>query len=120
VFFSSTTTLFDDALKELRELVKITLKEQGFTGILNTTTSTFNKNDLRTLKVSFKPALKCDVLPCDAEEILDNQAKVFLTDLHEVIKNLSNDEGTEEAVTDTLITNLLVHVAGMHYHPLRV
>ena len=66
VFFSSTATLFDDALEASRELVKTRLKEQGFTGILNTTSS-FNKNDLRALKVSFKPALKCDILPCDIE-----------------------------------------------------
>src|SRR3954447_5171189 len=65
VFFSSIATLFDDSLKYSREIVKTTLKEQGFTGILNATSSTFNKNDLRALKVSFKPALKCDVLPCD-------------------------------------------------------
>ncbi|CAG8460277.1 3938_t:CDS:2 [Funneliformis caledonium] len=149
VFFSSTATLFDDALKTSRELVRTMLKERGFTGNLNITSSAFNKNDLRALKVSLEPTHKCDVLPCgikvtsffekytlpqidiqtlrdqefdvdSLKEITDNQVKVFLTDLHEVIKNLGDDEGTEEAVTDTLVNNLLVQIAGMHYHPLRV
>ena len=64
VFFSSTATLFDDALKASRELVRTTLKEQGFTSNLNITSSAFNKNDLRALKVNLEPAHKCDVLPC--------------------------------------------------------
>ncbi|RIB01637.1 hypothetical protein C2G38_2150361 [Gigaspora rosea] len=130
VFFSSITTLFDDTFKESREIVKNLLKEQGFTGILSTTSSIFNKNDLQALKVNFKPALKYGVLPCDIKdlefdveslkEISDNHIKAFLIDLHEVIKNLGYYESTEEAATETLITNLLVRVTDMHCYPLRV
>ncbi|RIA93613.1 hypothetical protein C1645_819132 [Glomus cerebriforme] len=100
VFFSSTVRLFDDTLKKSQELVKAILRKQGFTGILNTTSSTFNKNDLQVLKVSFNSTLKYDIFPCEIEdqefdinnlkEISDNQVKVFLTDLHEINKQLKN------------------------------
>ena len=69
VFFS-TSKLFDNALALSREKVKAKLKEQGFTGIISQTGSDFNKKDLETLKVSFQPALKCNVLP--SVELQDN------------------------------------------------
>jgi len=63
VSLSSSATLFDDALKSSQKLVMDKFKEQGFTGSLNLTSSSFNKNDLQALKVSFEQASKCDILP---------------------------------------------------------
>src|SRR2546429_9544846 len=74
VFFSSTSKLFDNALTISREKVKAILKEQGFIGTINQTVTDFNKKDLRSLKVSFQPALKCNVIPC--KELQDNLGKV--------------------------------------------
>ena|SRR6266498_333891 len=67
VSLSSSATLFDDALKSSQKLVMDKFKEQGFTGSLNLTSSSFNKNDLQALKVSFEQASKCDILPCGIE-----------------------------------------------------
>ncbi|RHZ82003.1 hypothetical protein Glove_115g66 [Diversispora epigaea] len=149
VFFSSTATLFDNDLLNSRTIVRAQLKEQGFSGFLNTASSDFTKNDLQLLKVSLQPALENDILPNCVEDtgilekyalpdidsktisdrkfnvknlikISDNHVKAFIKDLHEVAKNLGSDEGMDEAETDTLVHNLLVRVIDMHYYPLRL
>ena len=74
VFFSSTSKLFNNALTLSREKVKAILKEQGFTGTINHTGTNFNKKDLQALKVSFQPALKCNVIPCS--KLQDNLGKI--------------------------------------------
>ena len=74
VFFSSTSKLFDDALTSSQEKVRAILKEQGFTGTINCEVSNFNKKDLKALKVSFQPALKCNVIPCN--KLQDNLGKI--------------------------------------------
>ncbi|CAG8611468.1 8351_t:CDS:1, partial [Ambispora gerdemannii] len=52
VFFLSTTTSFDKDLSESRAIVRDKLKEQGFSGLISTISSTFTKNDLQSLKVA--------------------------------------------------------------------
>ncbi|CAG8723638.1 20527_t:CDS:2, partial [Dentiscutata erythropus] len=49
-----------------------------------------------------------------------DQVQAFLTDLHEIIKNLHSDEGIEEAETDMLVSNILFQIVGLHCHPFRV
>ncbi|CAG8523652.1 5982_t:CDS:10 [Diversispora eburnea] len=119
LFFSSTATLFDNDLLNSRAQVKSHLKEQGFSGILSTNAPAFMNDDLLALNVSFEPSLKNEILPDCVEEQLQTENLMLkilpqfriITSKHQSIhkssaqscKNLGADEGSDEAITDTLV-----------------
>ncbi|CAG8776489.1 8081_t:CDS:2, partial [Dentiscutata erythropus] len=149
VFFSSITTLFDKYLVSSRKIARDKLKGRGFPSNISTTASGFDLKDLQLLKVNFQPTpFKNDILPNvdvsdfpeeyilpniskkelldtsfnveSFKEISDHQVQAFLTDLHEVIKDLHSNEGMEGSETDTLVYNLLFQIVGLHRYPLKI
>ncbi|RIA84893.1 hypothetical protein C1645_831614 [Glomus cerebriforme] len=143
-FFSSTSTLSDKYLINSRKLVKKMLREKGLP-IINTMASNFRKEDLKALKVNFKP-VKCNnqIIPkVDVKDLLPEQyilsnihftdlekqsfdvrkidvsddVRTFILKLHWVVKNSLRKKGTDETFTNTLVDDLL-RIVGFNTFPL--
>ncbi|RIA87022.1 hypothetical protein C1645_828360 [Glomus cerebriforme] len=131
--FRGLRPMYDDPFKDKR--------------ILSSSASSFNYDDLKTLRVSYEPATKYSVIPnikvtipeqyvlpeinyillCNAEnfdiknfDIKEDRVKTFVNKLHDVLKNSGVDSGTSESTTDTLINDLLLHVVKLDNWPFKV
>ncbi|RHZ78815.1 hypothetical protein Glove_155g22 [Diversispora epigaea] len=96
-----SVTLFDNDLLDSRAIVRAQLENQGFSGLINTTSPAFTKNNLQSLKSSE------NALPnIDSETISNRKFNVKnlikISDNHVKVK-LGSDECIDEAVTDILI-----------------
>ncbi|RHZ83963.1 hypothetical protein Glove_86g74 [Diversispora epigaea] len=124
-------------MSSLQAIVRAQLEKQGFSGLINTTSPAFTKNNLQSLKVSLQSALENDTLfncveakyalpDIDSETIsnrkfnVKNLIKIWTITSKRSCQELGFDEGMDEAVTDTLVTNFIVWVVDMHFYPLKL
>ncbi|GBB92308.1 hypothetical protein RclHR1_00020011 [Rhizophagus clarus] len=101
--------------------------------------SSFGKKHLDALRVRFEPAdnhhgktekifpprvepkvLKDDDFNVEKLGLEDDRVRTFVDKLHDVTENSGVDTGTSEALTDTLVNDLLLHVVNFDDWPFKV
>ncbi|RHZ75847.1 hypothetical protein Glove_209g61 [Diversispora epigaea] len=115
---------------------------------ISSSASSFKIEDLKALKVSFRPASSKDIVipPVEAKNypknyelpqiypqtlldpkfdvenlnISDKYIQTYIDNLYDVVKNSGLDKGTDESKTDTLVMNLLDRVVDMNGWPFKV